>query len=255
MKNKKSIIFLLTACFITVGVVGAASFNTGYPAIANGLTYIKDMAFDTGAYSAGYEVENNGNNKYFVPTNTKVEWDAFVQNKPSDIEIYSVRNGGWSAESAGSWSSCSASCGGGSQSRTLTKTCTNPAPEHGGENCSGSATRSVSQSCNTSSCSTPVPTPTPLPHQCDRGAYTTFSNPKHNGLVIARNGVGWEENQFCIDEGFNYSCPDEVSQVMSWQENYYFEEDVYDDWTRDLNLHNMGNIDVLTEVKCYNYSD
>lgn len=48
-------------------------------------------------------------------------------------------DGGWSG-----WSSCSASCGGGSQTRT----CTNPAPANGGANCSGSS----SQSCNTQGC-------------------------------------------------------------------------------------------------------
>lgn len=48
-------------------------------------------------------------------------------------------DGGWSA-----WSSCSLSCGGGTQTRT----CTNPAPENGGAQCTGSS----SQSCNTQSC-------------------------------------------------------------------------------------------------------
>ena len=48
-------------------------------------------------------------------------------------------NGGWS-----SWSSCSLSCGGGTQTRT----CTNPAPSGGGAPCSGPS----SQSCNTHSC-------------------------------------------------------------------------------------------------------
>ena len=50
-----------------------------------------------------------------------------------------VVNGGWT-----NWSNCSASCGGGTQSRS----CTNPAPANGGLNCSGSS----SQSCNTQSC-------------------------------------------------------------------------------------------------------
>jgi len=48
-------------------------------------------------------------------------------------------NGGWSA-----WGSCSATCGGG----TETRTCTNPAPANGGATCSGSS----SQSCNTQAC-------------------------------------------------------------------------------------------------------
>ncbi len=52
-------------------------------------------------------------------------------------------NGGWSA-----WSACSATCGGGTQTRT----CTNPAPANGGSNCSGSS----SQACNTQACVVPV---------------------------------------------------------------------------------------------------
>ena len=51
-------------------------------------------------------------------------------------------NGGWS-----SWSACSGQCGGGSG--TQTRTCTNPAPQFGGANCSGSS----SQGCvNNNAC-------------------------------------------------------------------------------------------------------
>jgi len=51
-------------------------------------------------------------------------------------------DGGWSA-----WSACSASCGGGTQTRT----CTNPTPANGGANCVGSTT----QACNTQACCAP----------------------------------------------------------------------------------------------------
>jgi hypothetical protein len=61
-----------------------------------------------------------------------------------------VVNGGWSAY--GSWSTCSATCGGGTQ--THTRTCTNPAPANGGADCVGSNTES--QACNTQACSVPV---------------------------------------------------------------------------------------------------
>ncbi len=58
-------------------------------------------------------------------------------------------NGGWSAWSA--WSTCSASCGGGTQSRS--RSCTNPAPAYGGASCSGGSTET--QSCNTQACCVP----------------------------------------------------------------------------------------------------
>ena len=48
-------------------------------------------------------------------------------------------DGGWS-----DWGTCSATCGGGTQTRT----CTNPTPANGGANCVGDS----SQSCNTQSC-------------------------------------------------------------------------------------------------------
>ena len=55
-------------------------------------------------------------------------------------------DGGWSA--FGAWSTCSADCGGGTQTRT--RTCTNPAPANGGADCVGVATET--QDCNTNPC-------------------------------------------------------------------------------------------------------
>ena len=54
--------------------------------------------------------------------------------------------GGWS--DFGEWTDCSVSCGGGEQTRN--RTCTNPAPAHGGDDCEGEAEES--QDCNEISC-------------------------------------------------------------------------------------------------------
>jgi len=48
----------------------------------------------------------------------------------------------------GDWSECSAKCGGGTQTRT--RTCTNPAPAHGGAECVGDS--SETQACNEAPC-------------------------------------------------------------------------------------------------------
>jgi len=47
-----------------------------------------------------------------------------------------------------SWTACSLSCGGGSQ--THTRECDNPKPNYGGMNCSGNAMET--QSCNSQPC-------------------------------------------------------------------------------------------------------
>ena len=55
-------------------------------------------------------------------------------------------NGGYS--DFGDWSECSAECEGGTQTRT--RTCTNPAPAHGGADCVGVG--SETRNCNTHPC-------------------------------------------------------------------------------------------------------
>ncbi|XP_071130861.1 uncharacterized protein [Mytilus edulis] len=55
-------------------------------------------------------------------------------------------NGGYTSWS--SWDTCTVTCGGGTQDRT--RSCTNPAPQYGGLQCSGAA--SSQQSCNTHHC-------------------------------------------------------------------------------------------------------
>ena len=48
----------------------------------------------------------------------------------------------------GSWSKCSAECGGGTQTRS--RTCTNPAPANGGADCVGASIQE--RDCNTKGC-------------------------------------------------------------------------------------------------------
>jgi len=58
----------------------------------------------------------------------------------------SVVNGGWSIWS--NWTSCSKSCGTGSQERS--RSCTNPTPRYGGKSCQGASGQK--QVCNNQSC-------------------------------------------------------------------------------------------------------
>lgn len=109
------------------------------------------------------------NNKQ-CPAFSVIERPDFVMNYPSALKEPSYNytelppetlvlapsptptpvNGGWSAFGA-----CSATCGGGTQTRT----CTNPTPSNGGATCSGVS----SQPCNTQACATATPTPTAAP--------------------------------------------------------------------------------------------
>ena len=49
-----------------------------------------------------------------------------------------------------SWSVCSSTCGGGSQARS--RTCTNPAPQDGGKNCTELGPVDQTQDCNLDPC-------------------------------------------------------------------------------------------------------
>ncbi|XP_063400323.1 A disintegrin and metalloproteinase with thrombospondin motifs adt-1-like isoform X2 [Mytilus trossulus] len=62
-------------------------------------------------------------------------------------------NGGWSSYGNWSpWTSCTVPCGGGSQSRDRSRTCSNPEPKYGGNQCVGSSSETASLSCNLSPC-------------------------------------------------------------------------------------------------------
>ena len=106
------------------------------------------------------EVKYNGTSLTQLKLNGSVAW-----NTPRDgsVSAWSA----WSAYTYGAWSafgSCSAPCGGGTQSRTRdgtrtrSRTCTNPTPDYGGIDCvdsltgSETTTFSESQACNTQAC-------------------------------------------------------------------------------------------------------
>ncbi|XP_063683660.1 low-density lipoprotein receptor-related protein 1-like [Bolinopsis microptera] len=78
-------------------------------------------------------------------------WDAnYISLDDGETKKFcKVVDGGWSE--FGEWSVCSAECGGGSQSRS--KTCTNPSPANGGQECEGEDEES--RTCNTEACPEP----------------------------------------------------------------------------------------------------
>ncbi|KAK6195044.1 hypothetical protein SNE40_000560 [Patella caerulea] len=61
-------------------------------------------------------------------------------------------NGGWSDYVETGRTTCSASCGTGNEIITLTRTCTNPSPAHGGLPCPGDSTTTEEVECNIQPC-------------------------------------------------------------------------------------------------------
>ena len=138
-------------------------------------------------------------------------------------------DGGWTE--FGAWSTCSATCGGGSQSRQ--RTCTNPAPQNGGLDCQGEAEEV--RSCNTQSC------PPSMPVWPDDFVWTR-SGLQHgyNCLPIVENaepeGHTWTDNYFCSkltksDPGMKWSmagpiegmkCVNthEAADPHTWEDNF-----------------------------------
>jgi len=102
-----------------------------------------------------------------------------------------VINGGWSG-----WSGCSVSCGGGTQTRT----CTNPLPQNGGANCSGSST----QSCNTQGCPSTGSCSSPMKHYtCSAGGSPDRATEKSNTSAWTWNCSGTNgggDSPTCIEQ-------------------------------------------------------
>ena len=72
----------------------------------------------------------------------------------ADASCCSPVDGGWTAKSPGDWGSCSATaCGSsGTQTRTWSRTCTDPSPSCGGAFCAGEASGTESKPCYGRSC-------------------------------------------------------------------------------------------------------
>nr|XP_019929037.2 uncharacterized protein LOC105343589 isoform X3 [Crassostrea gigas] len=82
-----------------------------------------------------------------VPVNGGAECAGHdTESQPCSSQDCPVVNGGWSIWSA--WSTCTVSCGGGTQTRS--RTCSDPAPLNGGDECLGQDTES--QDCNSDGC-------------------------------------------------------------------------------------------------------
>ena len=62
------------------------------------------------------------------------------------VSLFVAVDGGWSAW--GAYGACSKECGGGEKERT--RTCTNPAPAHGGNDCVGDSKQTAP--CNEDPC-------------------------------------------------------------------------------------------------------
>ena len=104
-------------------------------------------------------LQNNTLQLVFLGVSGKRKTEVFITTSPASVcTSYSCLfivmclpvavNGNWAVW--GRWSVCSKTCGGGSMKRT--RTCSNPAPKHGGRKCQGSSQQYVS--CNDQSCPT-----------------------------------------------------------------------------------------------------
>ncbi|XP_053398231.1 fibronectin-like [Mercenaria mercenaria] len=109
-----------------------------------------------------------------------------------------VVDGGWTPWS--SWSTCTVTCAGGTQTRK--RSCTNPVPENNGQQCSGSSTGT--QTCNTQNCPV-VPygqSCTPSGDKC-AGDNTECSSRACQCVF----GFYWNGNACVSKVGLGYSCP------------------------------------------------
>ncbi|XP_063400308.1 A disintegrin and metalloproteinase with thrombospondin motifs adt-1-like isoform X2 [Mytilus trossulus] len=75
-----------------------------------------------------------------------------VANRQCNANLCPI-DGGWSSFGSWSpWSSCNVTCGGGTNSRSKNRTCTNPEPKYGGQSCNGSTDETSAVLCNPMAC-------------------------------------------------------------------------------------------------------
>ena len=130
--------------------------------------------------------------KYPTPAPTR-----YPTKSPTPAPTPQPINGGYTA-----WSACSATCGGGTQTRT----CTNPAPAHGGQPCSGPS----SQTCGFQACPTPQPTPAPATAAPATAAPAPAAAGGGSGCssIAMRDsyGDGWNGNVWCLKIPGSAAC-------------------------------------------------
>ncbi|XP_019643716.1 PREDICTED: coadhesin-like [Branchiostoma belcheri] len=140
-----------SSCSVTCGVGTETRDRTcTNPAPENGGAECDGAAQETRSCDTGLSCPGNSN---YIPCSFALCMGTISRvyippTKQAQLQLICLHvvDGGWS--SWGGWSSCSVTCGSGSQSRH--RTCTNPAPAYGGANCAGSAQET--RQCNAGSC-------------------------------------------------------------------------------------------------------
>ena len=100
-------------------------------------------------------------------------------------KLFPLVNGGLSEWSA--WTSCTETCGTGM--RTRTKTCKNPSPQYGGNDCTGLGDTQQEEDCNTLNCPSKVYShPYFLTVQRRPFQYTWFKSSKIQGSIDFQGG-------------------------------------------------------------------
>ncbi|KAK3601710.1 hypothetical protein CHS0354_016069 [Potamilus streckersoni] len=112
-----------------------------------------------------------------------------VQNQSCNTQICPT-DGGWSAWNG--WISngtCNVTCGGGMQTQTRNRSCTNPIPQNGGRQCNGSLMEAQMIQCNTQAC--PID-----------GDWSAWNGWISNGICSVTCGRGMQiqtRNRFCTN--------------------------------------------------------